>query len=263
MKFKFQLFSDLHQEYIKNFFKIPSKTDYLFLCGDINNIHKQNFKPFFDYCSENWKHVFYILGNHEFYVKTHNIFDLKEQYKTFFINYKNVHLLDNDIFVLNLDEKNVIKILGSTLWSNVDESVIKNINDFSFIYDKDNEFITVETFNKLHNESKTFILNEIDKCSNENQKCIVMTHFPPIQKNTSHPKYINTIQSVKNYFSSNFLEEIKNKENILCWLYGHTHFSNDIINENSNIRLISNQLGYLNELYDTTMNELGIFEIDI
>ena len=264
MKFKFQLFSDLHQEYIKNFFKIPPKEDYLFLCGDINNIYKQNFKPFFDYCSENWKQVFYILGNHEFYIKN-NIFDLKNEYKMFFNNnYQNIHLLDDDFFILNYNEQN-IKIIGSTLWSHIDDtSIIKNINDFSFIYDKDNEFLKIETFNELHIKSKIFILNEINNCLNNNQKCIIMTHFPPTQKNISNPKYKNTIQSIKNYFSSNFLEEITlNNDNILCWLYGHTHFSNDTIDEQKNIRLISNQLGYIQEIKNTEMNENGIFEIDI
>ena len=51
MTFKFQLFSDLHQEFIINYYKIPPKADYLILAGDIHNISKSNFKLFFNYVS--------------------------------------------------------------------------------------------------------------------------------------------------------------------------------------------------------------------
>ncbi len=65
--FKFQLFSDIHLEFSKTFFKLPPLTNYLFLAGDIGKLSHLTFKPFFDYCSNNWKEIFYVLGNHEYY----------------------------------------------------------------------------------------------------------------------------------------------------------------------------------------------------
>ena len=260
MKFIFQVFSDLHQEFITNYFKIPPKADYLILAGDIHNISKVNFKLFFDYVSNNWKHVFYIPGNHEYYNRYETLSELKKKYKLFFKEYINIHLLDDDIFTLNYDIYN-IKIIGSTLWSNVQE--IEGINDFKNINKNQKENISKEQFNELHNNSLNF-LKEQTESLDDNEKIIVITHFPPIQKNTSSPKYINEKQYIKDYFSSNILLDFKSIANkISCWIHGHTHYSNDFIEPETGIRIISNQLGYLQEFRNTTMKEDGIFEIEL
>ena len=81
MKFTFQLFSDLHQEFLTNFYKIPPISDYLFLSGDIHNISKSNFKQFIDYISNNWKQVFYVPGNHEYYNRFNSLYELKKHYE--------------------------------------------------------------------------------------------------------------------------------------------------------------------------------------
>ena len=107
-------------------------------------------------------------------------------------------------------------------------------------------------------------LKEQIQSSNNNEKIIVVTHFPPIQKNTSSPKYINEKQYIKDYFSSNILLDLKNLSNkIYCWIHGHTHYSNDFIEPETGIRVVSNQLGYLQEFKNTTMKEDGIFEIEL
>ena len=259
MKFSFQLFSDLHQEFITNYYKIPPKSDYLILAGDIHNICKSNFKLFFDYVSQNWKEVFYVPGNHEYYDRYQTISYLNKQYKLFFKDYTNIHLLDNNSYILNLNEIN-IKIIGSTLWSSITDT--QSINDFKFINEKLDTFISKDLFNKLHYESVKYIKDEID--NNNNEKIIVITHFPPIQKNTSSPKYVNEKQHIKDYFSSNILLDFKNQsDKILCWIHGHTHHSNDFIEPETNIRVISNQLGYLQELKNTTMKDDGVFELEL
>lgn len=315
MLFKFQVFSDLHQEYITNIFRLPPKADILFLAGDINRINKKNYKQFFDYVSENWKHVFYVPGNHEYYDKFNNIHILKQEYKLFFSKYNNVHFLDNNTFILNYNNIN-IKIIGSTLWSKI--VTVSNINDFNNITEGENQYITKDTFNKMHDESVSFILKELNKeryiktkienigvigdageisdnSSNEEilihddkmkiieqlnemkiklvdelnnikqEKIIIMTHFPPSQCNTSSPVHSQEAQCVKDYFASNTLKLLNgiDKSNILCWIYGHTHYSNDFIDNETGIRLISNQLGYLQEHSRMNMDSLGVFEIEI
>ena len=79
--FTFQLFSDIHLELLKSskFPKIKPLTDYLFLAGDIGKINTPNYELFFDYCSQNWKKVFYVLGNHEFYNSNKDLKTLKKQ----------------------------------------------------------------------------------------------------------------------------------------------------------------------------------------
>ena len=158
MKFAFQLFSDLHQEFLTNYYKIPPKADYLFLAGDIHNISKSNFKLFFDYVSQHWKQVFYIPGNHEYYNKFNTILELKKQYQIFFENYTNVHFLDDNISTIQYNDK-TIAIIGSTLWSYVKET--ESINDFKNILEKSNEYISKEMFNDFHKKSLKYIPIEL------------------------------------------------------------------------------------------------------
>ena len=120
--------------------------------------------------------------------------------------------------------------------------------------------ITIEQYQELHKESCNYILKELKKHNNKN--IIIMTHFPPSQNGTSNIKYKNQSQNLKDYFASNFINEINEKNNIICWIYGHTHFSN-FIDSNKNFKLVSNQMGYLDEANDTNFNEDGLFEVKL
>ena len=265
MKFTFQLFSDLHQEFLTNFYKIPPISDYLFLAGDIHNISKSNFKQFIDYISNNWKQVFYVPGNHEYYNRFDSLYELKKHYELFFQDYTNVHFLDDDISTINYNDKKII-IIGSTLWSNVTKT--DGINDFKNILQKSNEYISREEFNILHEKSFKFIKEQVDTIQNviSDEKIIIMTHFPPTPENTTDPKYINEKLYIKQYFAPNILN-IFNSNNIKCWIHGHTHYSNDFIDNDTGIRVLSNQLGYLQEIkqnkYCPKMKEDGLFEIEL
>ena len=97
---KIQVYSDLHLEYTNSYPKINPVTPYLFLAGDIGHIDKSNFKEFIDYCSEHWKTVVNILGNHEFYHNKKDYISLLLEYKDFFSLYSNVHLLENETITL-------------------------------------------------------------------------------------------------------------------------------------------------------------------
>lgn len=266
MSFTFQVFSDLHQEFIVNIFKLPPKTDYLFLAGDIHNISKENFKPFFDYVSKHWKQVFFVPGNHEYYHGVKTIDELKSDYRNYFDDYANVHYLDDSMATIRFDDHAFI-IIGSTLWSHV--TYTDNINDFKQIKEHTDQYITKEYFNKLHDHSVSYILKQIETIS-ENENVIILTHFPPVQRNTSSPIYANVEEHIRNYFSSNIINQFKQYSNrIKCWIHGHTHYSNDFIEPETNIRVISNQLGYIQELKNTNngryakMKEDGVFVINL
>ena len=249
-KFTFQLFSDVHMEYFKTFPKFEPHADFLFLAGDIGKMSLDHFKPFFDYCSENWKHTFFVLGNHEYYGKK-TYTKLNEMYKKLFNEYSNVHLLDNSTY--ELDD---LLIVGSTLWSKCSETY--GLNDFESIHEYNSDHtrkisLTIDTFNKMHEESVEYLTRTIN---NSTKKVVVMTHFPPLQEHTSDPMYSTQPKYMKDYFASNILKEgtIK-KENVLCWLFGHTHYSIDFYEDN--IRMISNQVGYHEE--KITFDHTGIY----
>jgi predicted phosphohydrolase len=261
----FQLFSDIHLELISrtkfnvnNFPKIKPLSDILFLAGDIGKINLPNYKEFFDYCSSNWKKIFYVLGNHEYYHSHKTIEKLNLEYKNFFTNYSNIHLLDNDIY--EIDD---YVIIGSTLWSK--PSTSDSLNDFTQIKKYNEEIkrkygIKLEEFIDLHIKSKEFILEQVEKHNGKN--IIILTHFPPTQYLTSHPKYSSQEQSIKDYFASNFIVEIPEKHSIKCWLYGHTHYSNDYLHPKG-IRMISNQIGYKSDYLDSNLNIDGLYKLPI
>lgn len=255
-KFNFQLYSDIHLElYDKydSFKKFKPTQDYLILAGDIGKLSSANYKPFIDYCSENWKKTFYILGNHEYYHSHKTYCILLEEYKNFFSEYHNIHLLNNDIYEL----ENVI-LIGSTLWSKCIGTLY--LNDFKQIkeyYPSNNPTekprifgLSLDTFNKLHEESIMFIKTVLSKLKSEDNKknIIIITHFPPLRENTFDPKYVGQSQHITEYFSQpvlhNLIKDDVDVSNVKCWIFGHTHYSTDFIHEKTNIRIISNQYGY-------------------
>jgi predicted phosphodiesterase len=266
---KFQLFSDIHLELCKNIPYIKPLTDYLFLAGDIGNISKPNLKLFIDYCSKNWKKTFYVLGNHEFY-HNNKIYDtLIKAYNELVSSYDNIYILNDSFYDLELDTTTQYRIYGSVLWSNINST--ETINDFNMIKMKNEKNWTVpmdlKYFNQLHSNSLKKLLDEVKIANLENKKLIVITHFPPVRNNTSHPKYSYQPNYLRNYFSNDFTEPnllslgINEKElytNIECWISGHTHYSYDF---KYKTRFISNQLGYVNEIDDTGINYNKVFEI--
>ena len=262
--YKFQLFSDLHLEYCKDFPKIKPITDDLFLAGDIGNLSSILFEQFITYCSNNWKRVFIILGNHEYYKTKKNMlksmYEVNVDYINFFSKYNNVHLLDNSEYKLS----NGLIIAGSTLWSNP-LATEDNLDFRQALYDKLR--ISVEEFSKLHNDSVVFLKNAINK----HKKILIMTHFPPTQVNTSNPLWNNQEQYMKDYYAAEILSKFNNNNNnyscfgintkIKAWLFGHTHHSTNMVIDN--INLISNQLGYNNESIISNFNSNGVIEIII
>jgi predicted phosphohydrolase len=256
--FKFQLFSDIHSEFYntsvyKTLLKIPKLADYLILAGDIGNLDTPIYKEFFDYCSDNWKKVFYILGNHEYYNSNKPFIRLNEDYHIFIRQYPNVFLLDNSHYDVHYN----LRIIGSTLWSNpVFNQTSFKIKEINNNINKKLK-ITDENFRELHKESVNYLTSEIVK---NDKNLLVITHFPPTQKNSSHPKWKNEPQIVKDYVASNIVNDLPKNHKIKRWIFGHTHFSTSI--ELDNIRLLSNQMGYPDEK-DINMKKDGVFEIKL
>jgi predicted phosphohydrolase len=257
MQLQIQVFSDIHLEFKSKPIKIKSYADYLFLAGDIGRLNGV-YKDFVSYCSKNWLKTFIILGNHEYY---HNIKDystLNSEYKEFFEKFNNVYLLDNSYVELN----NEINVYGTTLWTPPSTNISNLINDYKYINYLNNESkkienITEEFVSLLSNYELTNLKNYLN---NTNKKTIILTHFPPIQENTSHPKYVSSSQEIKDYFAWDNLTLTKSS-NILCWISGHTHYSYDFTQDN--VRYISNQFGYSNEVYESKINIYGLYDIKL
>ena len=249
---KFQLYSDVHMEMHESFPTISKHADILILAGDMGNISNSNFEKFIKYVSETWEHVIYVPGNHEYYHDELCINELNSIYKCLMDKYSNIHYLQNDSW--DFEEYTFI---GSCLWSNPDKESIEYLNDFYQIKEHTKygaATLTLETFKNMHNECIKFIKDQV---SSSDKKIIVITHFPPIRTNTSHPRYED--DELKAYFTNDLDEMNINIDKIPLWISGHTHYSYDFMK--NKCRFLSNQMGYTSEIKESKFNQQGLFEI--
>lgn len=260
-KLTLQLYSDMHLELWDKLPIITPKAPYLFLAGDISQYNHKNCLPFFDYCSKHWEKVFYVPGNHEFWNKKKNFGEIDFEYEHFLMpKFKNVFYLNNKAVPINDD----IDVYGTTLWtkpSSNDTRIMQNLMlaDYSNMkyWSKGALPITAEFIRNMADEQLEKLLAHIH---DSKKPTIVMTHFPPIQAGTSHPKYDDQPQQIKNYFAWNNLLQNLPLHNIPLWISGHTHYSYDIMHKNT--RLLSNQMGYKSEFGESGISEMGIYEIE-
>lgn len=204
-----------------------TKGEVLIIAGDISHYNIQS-KWCLDYFSKEYEKVFFVLGNHDYYLISHG---QRDKYKKkskereyelmgLILHLTNVTLLNNyDVF-----EYGGVTIAGSTNWYPL------------------TEFKDVNFFNTVSNDSR--LINGMD-IGNENYKeglyyeklldvDILVTHVPSILIN-SHHKY----GSSSCYL--NELKQIKAKHNI----FGHCHEQS--VYDKAGIKFYINALGYPNE----------------
>jgi len=235
---RIQYCSDLHLEFEKNnsyILKNPLKIEgeILILAGDIVPLHDEFLiYSFFDYISDNFEMVYWVLGNHEFYYN-----DLK--------NYKSnskIKIREN-IFVVN--NCNIlykgVNFLFSTLWSKIskeNEKIIEQrVADFDLILFGGKK-IKAHTVNKLHKSSLNFLENELNLNKN---KTVVVTHHVP-SKLCNMESYNNS--EINEAFCVELTDFIK-KSNANFWIYGHSHYNQKPLFIGNTV-LLTNQLGYVN-----------------
>jgi predicted phosphohydrolase len=252
-----QVYSDLHIEMMKAFPPLKPTAKYLFLVGDICQLNHPLFFKFFDYCSPLWEKILYTPGNHEFYFKKKNYNQLDFEYDLKLKErYKNVFYLNRNSAPLN-DE---IDVYGCVFWTcsyNNNLNDYKEINQFSEIKSQ-NIPIDYNFMKQISQEDVKSVSNYLNQTT---KKTIIMTHFPPLQEGTSNPVYDSQSKVLKDYFAWNNILKDLNLKNVPLWLSGHTHWSYDIMYNNT--KLLSNQLGYSKEIGYTNIIEDGLFEIDL
>lgn len=256
--FDFQLYSDIHLEFYKDYPRIPQLKKYLILAGDIGKINSTCFQSFLDYCNSTWEKTFYVLGNHEYYHSRKTYDKLNQEYKELFETYNNIELLDRKKILFQGWE-----ILGCTLWSHYSDDLQDNIlSCLDKIKKKDkkqNRNITIDKkdYNMFHLQDKEWLQDNY----NPEKKSIIITHYPTRIKGVSHTMYNKQTIKEKQLFANN-INFIPNKDVSLICIAGHTHFSYDFTTQ-KNIRYISNQFGYKDELKEniTNFNPFGCYSI--
>jgi len=234
---KFRLLSDLHLEFRKESvhkiikkvkeFNVQTPVDYLILAGDITNFKNISLlENFIKSVYDNYKKVFYILGNHEYYGSTKDINAMNVYRNT--INTLNEKC--NDSIVLLENEKYDItenfSIFGSTLWTDMSLDDYRSIND--------RNIFRLDEITGAHIIAK----NALRQLPASREYLIITHHMPSIS--LVHKKYAH-------YGFSGFASDCEDtfSDNMIYWCYGHTHMPGKSVIKG--INFISNPMGYPGE----------------
>jgi len=235
---KIQYASDLHidmghqPDWKTNNTIVPS-ADILVLAGDIYRASLNANHEFFDWLSDNFKKVYWLPGNHEFYngVNVNKFIDIcyPVRENVFFINNQSITFEEEDL-----------TIFFSVLWSKLDpfkaQIVERGMRDF-YLIKLEGKIINIGTYDYLHRKHWDWLSDAIK--NNKSKKKVVVTHHCPSEL-CNHIDFKNSslnsgfIVDLTNYIESNGPD---------YWIYGHTHrnMPETIIGKT---KLITNQYCY-------------------
>ena len=262
------LMSDIHLEFGDLYPENAGDADVLILSGDIMvasdlyGTHKTDrFLEFLDNCAKEYKHVVYVMGNHEHYngdfAESAGL--LREACQP-----RGIHFLDKECITID-----GVTFIGGTLWTDMNKGdeltlyhIRKAMNDFRIVRNSGRQ-VTFKTFEvteegrqiptfrtrpatfspedavedheKMLGYIRTVIEGKFD------QKFVVVGHHAPSRLST-HPRYADDVLMNGGY-SSSLDEFIVDHPQIKVWTHGHTHEPFDyMIGET---RVICNPRGYV------------------
>jgi len=231
-----RLLSDLHQEFGP--YKVqplPEDSEtVLVLAGDID--------VGVDACdfvieqSENFAHVIYLLGNHEFY--NNDLDTLANDVADELADFPKVSFLDNDSVVIE-----GVHFIGSTLWSDMDNEnpesmfrIERCLNDYDLIKNRGDKIFATDTI-RLFKDNMAYLDQTLSE-SHPDYRNVVLTHHGPSRKSV-HPIYRGS--GINGAFVSN-CERLMYDHDIAYWLQGHTHQTSAYEVDGCKVRM--NPFGY-------------------
>lgn len=242
---KFQVMSDTHFDaysdegvgFIRSL-KPTADIDALVIAGDMCEVSCWRFKQIVESLCARYPHVIYVMGNHERWSVSKQVFDEKiDDVKNTF---SNLHILENDVFVLNGQ-----RFVGSTMWW--EDNYLSRLGAKSWV-----DFRHIPNFqnwiwDKIE-ESNKFLNDEVKKGD------IVITHHLPLSRSID-PRYLG--KDASNCFYLNNQSKLIEKSEPSYWVHGHTHVQQNYYAGDT--RIICNPLGYPGEystdyIQDLTFN---------
>lgn len=245
--------SDLHLEFgWPKHSAFDSDADYLFLAGDIieakwmlfaQNPDSEKFEEaqqltdLFQYLSDTYKHVYLILGNHEYY--SSRIDKTPITVRNYLEKFDNITLLHGE----SVQIPGVGKVYGHTFWTSMGHpmdrwQIGRTMNDFKAITYKGARGYTKFT----PDQAAAIHAQQIDKVIQEAPDVILMHHAP---SQFSLSKYYRENSNINDaYYSKEF--EIRIREGYIkpkLIIHGHVHqeFDYDL----DGVRVICNPRGYV------------------
>ena len=194
------------------------------------------------------------MGNHEYYNSSKTTDQILQQARSICASLENVHLLERSTY----DITDSTRILGCTLWSNMNQFASSCLNDMVKIRVKSESSsmksnLTREEYFKWHVKDVTWLNTELKRCKDEGKEAVILTHHGPLLEMSG--KYVGSP------LSSAFVSDLKHlfEEPLRAWASGHVHSNVDTcIN---GVRSVSNAMGYPNES-DVGYKEDVIISID-
>jgi predicted phosphodiesterase len=308
---KIALASDVHLEFGQLEIKNTENADVLILSGDIcvaNDLNdradpnilgmsnKSNlYHAFFQQCSEEFKDVIYIAGNHEHY---HGDFAKSiPRIREKLAYLRNVHFLDKEFVAIH-----DITFIGGTLFTDMNKedprtlSAIKGyMNDYRIVKnsnrvvsrrvptykeDENGNYIkategpmkgfaiesgfkfveSVATFCpedsvEDHKAMLAFISDTVKDMHTE--KFVVVGHHAPSKLSTK-PEYEDNVL-VNGAYSSDLSEFILDRPQIKLWTHGHTHHTFDYMMGST--RILCNPRGYIG--YEANASDFNLIYVEV
>lgn len=259
---KIALASDVHFEFHKNqpdwVPEIARGCDVIVLAGDIsvgsktleaveriNRAHPEST-------------IVWVAGNHEFYRC-----DVDSQINKFVeanMSCDRMHYLENSKV-----EIKGMTFLGCTLWTGFDglgeadlpyamRATQEAISDFTLIQNGIAQApFTPEDATERYWKSRAWLKRELSQL--DATRTVVVTHFPPCRE-ARNVYFEESLLSA--YFQANCRDLIE-KYQPAVWCYGHNHYSDGF--RIGKTQVISNQLGYPGERFDTRYDPDKIIEL--
>lgn len=245
-----RLFSDLHMDFAKyKITPLPNDSEsVLILAGDLGEGGSP--RAFVEREAPNFKHVIYVLGNHEFYRREYH--EVIQYWKDIEAQIDNLHVLHNE--TLELDGA---RFLGTTLWTDMNNAnwhdmqaaklVMRDYDSVRIITDtctkkhryKDKlvgRTLTPEDTVAFHAEAMAFLDAELSKEFDGTTN--VITHHSP---STSLLEDVYRDSKVNSAFHAN-CDRLFTQYDIHNWFYGHTHHATQKVLGNTSV--YSNPRGY-------------------
>lgn len=251
-----QYVSDLHVDFhVRTRRKIPkitAKAPYLLIAGDVCNGVTDISRRYLKDVASQFDQVVMVPGNHDFY-NTEGIEVVEQELRELESQIPNFKVLMNEETILPSQgsEENKIRILGTTLWSEIPKEhhdhYQKKSLEFKNIRAKSGKKLTPYINNEWHDRSLAWLVSQAKK-PNPN-KTIVLTHHAPLIEGTCRPIYYNQnrVAWLNHGFCTDLSEIIsKVPSNWLAWIFGHTHYRCSFQpEEGRGITLASNPLGFV------------------
>lgn len=243
----FRLFSDIHQEFGP--FEIPAldtdKDTVLILAGDIGVADKPStYRDLILDAVSRFKHVIYIMGNHEHYHGS--ILRSIEKIKRAVGEHENLSVIDNEYVLLD-----GVAFVCSTLWTDFNGGnpmsmlrVQHGLNDYNLIRTgpEDNPYerrITAQDIYAEHRGSLSFLVDAITLNKEAGHKIVVVTHHGPSYQSVADEFKGSDLNAGYVSDLDKLIEELQPD----YWCHGHTHHCLDYNIGDTNI--ITNTRGYV------------------